>query len=103
MGIRRYSLLFISFDEATKHTGEFHREYVLRRWTGTDILKGFEVLQSHCLVVYGLGCGAMTIFLRVWSNYSDGVVFACLLMNLCVPLFYKIKAKQKIPAVRSIG
>ena len=55
------------------------------------------------LVVYGLGCGAMTIFLRAWSNYSDGVVFACLLMNLCVPLMDKIKAKQKIPAVRSFG
>jgi electron transport complex protein RnfD len=55
------------------------------------------------LVVFGLSCGAMTVFLRAWSNYSDGVVFACLLMNLCVPLMDKIKAKQKIPAVHSIG
>ncbi len=54
------------------------------------------------LVIFGLSCGAMTIFLRAWSNYSDGVVFAILLMNLCVPLMDKIKAKQEIPAVRSI-
>jgi len=46
------------------------------------------------MVIYGLACGSLTVILRVWSVYPDGVVFACLLMNLFVPLLDKLKAKQ---------
>ncbi|MBW1787370.1 MAG: RnfABCDGE type electron transport complex subunit D [Deltaproteobacteria bacterium] len=49
------------------------------------------------MVVYGLGCGAMTVVLRAWSVYPDGVVFACLLMGLFVPLLDKLKARQIVP------
>lgn len=54
------------------------------------------------MVVYGLGCGALTIVLRVWSVYPDGVVFACLLMGLFVPLLDKLKARQILPAGEGI-
>ncbi|MBW1803198.1 MAG: RnfABCDGE type electron transport complex subunit D [Deltaproteobacteria bacterium] len=49
------------------------------------------------MVVFGFGCGAMTVVLRTWSIYPDGVVFACLLMSLFVPLLDKLKAKQIVP------
>ncbi|MBW1804661.1 MAG: RnfABCDGE type electron transport complex subunit D [Deltaproteobacteria bacterium] len=49
------------------------------------------------MVVFGFGCGAMTIVLRAWSIYPDGVVFACLLMSLFVPLLDKLKAGQIVP------
>ena len=49
------------------------------------------------MIVFGLGCGAMTIILRAWSIYPDGVVFAILLMNLFVPLMDKLKARQVVP------
>ena len=49
------------------------------------------------MVVYGLGCGALTVVLRSWSIYPDGVIFACLLMALFVPLLDKLKAKQVVP------
>ncbi|MFH1481464.1 MAG: RnfABCDGE type electron transport complex subunit D [Pseudomonadota bacterium] len=49
------------------------------------------------MIVFGLSCGAITVILRAWSIYPDGVVFACLLMNLFVPLMDKLKAKQVIP------
>jgi electron transport complex protein RnfD len=49
------------------------------------------------MVCFGLGCGIVTVILRAWSIYPDGVVFACLLMNLFVPLLDKLKAKQVIP------
>lgn len=48
------------------------------------------------LVVFGLGCGAFTVILRVWSVYPDGVVFSCLLMSLFVPMLDRLKAKQTI-------
>jgi electron transport complex protein RnfD len=49
------------------------------------------------MVVYGLGCGALTVILRAWSTYPDGVIFACLLMSLFVPLLDKLKARQVVP------
>jgi electron transport complex protein RnfD len=54
------------------------------------------------MVVFGLGCGFMTVLLRVWSIYPDGVIFAFLLMNLFVPLFDKLRAKQYIPVPHPI-
>lgn len=37
-------------------------------------------------LVFGLGAGVLTIVIRTWGGYPDGVAFAILLMNLCVPL-----------------
>jgi electron transport complex protein RnfD len=37
-------------------------------------------------VVYGIGIGGLVILIRLFSNYSEGVVFAVLLMNAMVPL-----------------
>jgi Na+-translocating ferredoxin:NAD+ oxidoreductase subunit D len=49
------------------------------------------------LGLYGLGCGVLTILFRCWSNYADGVVFACLLMSLFVPLLDRLKKRQVVP------
>jgi electron transport complex protein RnfD len=49
------------------------------------------------MVIFGLGCGTLTVFLRAWSIYPDGVIFSCLIMNLFVPLLDKLKAKQVVP------
>ena len=37
-------------------------------------------------VVFGAGIGALIVFIRLFSNYPEGVVFAVLLMNAGVPL-----------------
>jgi electron transport complex protein RnfD len=37
-------------------------------------------------VIFGAGIGALVIFIRLFSNYPEGVVFAVLLMNATVPL-----------------
>lgn len=37
-------------------------------------------------VIFGLGAGFLTIVIRTWGGFPDGVAFAILLMNLCVPL-----------------
>ena len=37
-------------------------------------------------VLFGAGIGALVIFIRIFSNYPEGVVFAVLLMNAVVPL-----------------
>ncbi|MFC1657594.1 RnfABCDGE type electron transport complex subunit D [Candidatus Moduliflexota bacterium] len=38
------------------------------------------------MLVFGTGCGLLTIIIRYWGGYPEGVSFAILLMNMCVPL-----------------
>ena len=37
-------------------------------------------------LIYGAGIGLLTYVIRTWGGYPDGVAFAVLLMNACVPL-----------------
>lgn len=54
-------------------------------------------------IIYGVGCGAITVFIRYFGGYSEGTSFAILIMNLLVwyidmfarpKVFGKIKAKK---------
>jgi len=38
------------------------------------------------MLFFGGGCGLLTIIIRYWGGYPEGVSFAILLMNMCVPL-----------------
>lgn len=37
-------------------------------------------------LIFGLGAGFLTVIIRAFGGYPDGVAFSILLMNLCVPL-----------------
>lgn len=45
-------------------------------------------------ILFGVGVGLLTIIIRVWAAYPEGVSFAILLMNAAVPLLNKIKPKR---------
>ncbi len=36
-------------------------------------------------VLFGIGCGLITVLIRVWGNYPEGVSFSILLMNIITP------------------
>lgn len=36
--------------------------------------------------IMGIGCGILTVLIRFYGGYPEGVSFSILLMNLCVPL-----------------
>lgn len=40
-------------------------------------------------IIYGIGIGVLTVVIRVWGAYPEGVSFAILLMNAIVPLLNK--------------
>jgi electron transport complex protein RnfD len=40
-------------------------------------------------LVFGLGCGILTVLIRVWGAYPEGVSFAILIMNVLTPLINK--------------
>ncbi|MEG2377935.1 MAG: RnfABCDGE type electron transport complex subunit D [Clostridia bacterium] len=35
-------------------------------------------------VIFGIGCGVITVLIRYFGSYSEGVSYAILIMNLCV-------------------
>lgn len=45
--------------------------------------------------IMGIGCGIMTVIIRLYSNSAEGVSFSILLMNVCVPLIDRF-TKPKI-------
>lgn len=46
-------------------------------------------------ILFGIGCGALTIFIRYFGSYPEGVSFAILLMNACVGIFDRIGRKKR--------
>lgn len=38
------------------------------------------------MAVFGIGCGILTVLIRIWGGYPEGVSFAILLMNSVTPL-----------------
>lgn len=40
-------------------------------------------------IIFGLGCGLITVVIRIWGFYPEGVAFAILIMNAFVPLINK--------------
>jgi electron transport complex protein RnfD len=37
-------------------------------------------------IIFGIGCGILTVSIRIWGGYPEGVSYAIILMNLAVPL-----------------
>lgn len=37
-------------------------------------------------IIFGIGCGALTMLIRLWGGFPEGVMFAILLMNCFAPL-----------------
>jgi electron transport complex protein RnfD len=46
------------------------------------------------MLIYGTGIGLITIVIRVFGDYPEGVQFAILIMNATVPLLNTIKPKR---------
>lgn len=49
-------------------------------------------------IVYGIGCGVLTVLIRYFGGYSEGVSYAILVMNCCVVLLDRIGRPVKFGA-----
>ena len=49
-------------------------------------------------IVYGIGCGALTVLIRYFGGYNEGVSYAILCMNACVVLLDRIGRPTKFGA-----
>ena len=49
-------------------------------------LIGFIVILAALFVIFGVGIGFLTMMIRYFGSYPEGVSFAILIMNSVVPL-----------------
>jgi electron transport complex protein RnfD len=50
----------------------------------TDMVTSPMSIKGH--IIFGVGCGAVTMIIRLFGGYPEGVSFAILVMNAFVPL-----------------
>ncbi len=52
-------------------------------------------------VIFGLGCGLITVLIRFWGSYPEGVSFSILLMNILTPYIDRWTRKKPLGGVRA--
>ena len=81
-------------------------------WCGAQLLSGGVMLGALFMatdyvtspvtklgqVVFGIGCGALTMLIRTFGGYNEGVSYAILVMNCCVVLLDRIGRPKKFGA-----
>ena len=55
------------------------------------------------LLVFGFGCGLITVLIRLFGGYPEGVSFAILLMNAATPLIDRYTRPRKFGLVVQPG
>jgi len=51
--------------------------------------------------VFGVGCGLVTVLIRLFGSYPEGVSFAILFMNMLVPYINKISYRKSLGGVKN--
>ena len=54
-------------------------------------------------VIYAIGCGLLTVIIRYFGSYNEGVSYAILVMNACVVLLDRLGRPTKFGAPRKEG
>ena len=66
--------------------------FMITDYVTTPINKGGKM-------VFALGCGIITVLIRVWGSYPEGVSFAILIMNILSPFIEKMCVKKPLGKV----
>jgi electron transport complex protein RnfD len=53
------------------------------------------------MIIFGVGIGVITVLIRLWGSYPEGVSFAILIMNAAVPLIDRYFKPKRFGAVRN--
>ncbi|MDR1131039.1 MAG: RnfABCDGE type electron transport complex subunit D [Oscillospiraceae bacterium] len=47
-------------------------------------------------LIFGVGCGLITVLIRVWGNYPEGVSFSILMMNILTPYIARFTRQRPL-------
>jgi electron transport complex protein RnfD len=51
-------------------------------------------------IIFGIGCGLITVVIRLWGGYPEGVCYSILIMNIFVPLIDKFTMPKAFGEVK---
>lgn len=51
-------------------------------------------------LIFGIGCGLITMLIRLWGALPEGVTFAILLMNAVTPIIDNFTIPQRFGGVK---
>ncbi len=86
-------------------------------WTAAQLLSGGLMLGAWFMatdyvtspvtpkgqIIYGICCGLVTVLIRYFGAYPEGVSYAILIMNCCVVLFDRIGRPRRFGAAKKEG
>ena len=53
-------------------------------------------------MIFAFGCGLITVFIRFWGAYPEGVSFAILFMNILSPYIEKIRVIKPLGGIKNV-
>jgi len=53
--------------------------------------------------IFGIGCGVITIIIRIWGGYPEGVSYSILLMNVFTPVIDRLTKERIFGEVKKKG
>lgn len=68
-------------------------------YMATDMVS--SPVNTRAMLIYGAGCGVLTMVIRLWGAYPEGVSFAILIMNAFVPLLNRSVKPKRFGLVKS--
>jgi len=81
----------------------FNRDPIMEILSGGIVLGAFFMATDYVTsplfprgkIIFGIGCGALTVFIRNLSSYPEGVCYSILIMNIFVPLIDRFTKPRK--------
>ena len=85
------------------HNGFFTGDCLYQILSGGLMLGAFFMATDYATtpftpkgqIIFGIGCGIITVLIRLWGGYPEGVSYSILLMNVVTPLIDKVTAPRR--------
>lgn len=91
------------------HNGLFTGDWLYQILSGGLMLGAFFMATDYSTtpftpagqILFGLGCGIITVLIRIWGGYPEGVSYSILLMNAATPLIDRITAPRRYGVIKT--
>lgn len=91
------------------HNGLFTGDWLYQILSGGLMLGAFFMATDYSTtpftpagqILFGLGCGIITVLIRIWGGYPEGVSYSILLMNAATPLIDRIMAPRRYGVIKT--
>lgn len=85
------------------HEGFFSGDWLYQIMAGGLMLGAFFMATDYTTTpftpagqwIFGFGCGVLTVLIRIWGGYPEGVSYSILLMNIVTPLIDKVTQPRR--------